>query len=102
MLSTPFTARIWFNGAMSLHLSPKKIATTGSAQGGIFAYSLALSPTVGNFGIYVLLPAEWHEPLRQRMVLIKGASEEASAFYAYVQQPAARTILRHYGFLLPD
>ena len=79
-----------------------QFATTGEAQGGIFAYSLALSPTVGNFGIYVLLPAEWHEPLRQRMVLIKGASEEASAFYAYVQQPAARTILRHYGFLLPD
>lgn len=78
-----------------------QFVTTGSAQGGIFAYSLALSPTVGNFGIYVLLPAEWHEPLRQRMVLIKGASEEASAFYAYVQQPAARTILRHYGFLLP-
>ena len=79
-----------------------QFATTGSAQGGIFAYSLALSPNVGNFGTYVLLPAEWHEPLRQRMVLIKGASEEARAFYAYVQQPAARTILRHYGFLLPS
>ncbi|MBY3246125.1 molybdate ABC transporter substrate-binding protein [Rhizobium laguerreae] len=78
-----------------------QFATSGSVQGGIFAYSLALSPAVGDLGTYVLLPAEWHKPLRQRMVLIKGANETARAFYAYVQQPAARAIFRKYGFVLP-
>lgn len=78
-----------------------QFATSGSAQGGIFAYSLALSPAVGDLGTYVLLPAEWHNPLRQRMVLVKGAGETARAFYNYVQQPAARTIFRKYGFVLP-
>ncbi len=78
-----------------------QFATSGSAQGGIFAYSLALAPVVGGLGSYVLIPAEWHAPLRQRMVLMKSAGETAKAFYAYLQAPAARAILRKYGFLLP-
>lgn len=78
-----------------------QFATSGSAQGGIFAYSLALSPTVNTLGSYVLVPAEWHAPLRQRMVLMKGAGEAAQAFYKFVQTPPARIIFRKYGFLLP-
>jgi molybdate transport system substrate-binding protein len=79
-----------------------QFATTGSAQGGIFAYSLALSPAVNSLGDYVLLPEEWHGPLRQRMALIKDAGETARAFHAYVQEPEARAIFRRYGFALPD
>jgi molybdate transport system substrate-binding protein len=78
-----------------------QFATGGSTQGGIFAYSLALAPGIAQSGQYVLLPEELHEPLRQRMVLVKGAGETARAFYAYVQQPAARKILAQYGFVLP-
>ena len=78
-----------------------QFATSGSAQGGIFAFSLAIAPVVGGLGSYVLIPAEWHAPLRQRMVLMKGAGETAKAFYAYLQAPAARLVLRSYGFLLP-
>lgn len=79
-----------------------QFASAGSTQGGIFAYSLALAPAVGSLGTYALIPAAWHEPLRQRMVLLRTAGAEARAFYAYVQQPPARTIFRRYGFLLPD
>lgn len=78
-----------------------QFATSGSAQGGIFAYSLALAPAVGDLGTYVLLPAEQHEPLLQRMVLLKGAPPAAHDFYAYVQKAPARTIFRKYGFVLP-
>ncbi len=78
-----------------------QFATSGSAQGGIFAYSLALSPTVSKLGTYVLLPEDLHQPLRQRMVLVKGAGETARAFYAWLQQPAARKIFEQYGFVLP-
>lgn len=78
-----------------------QFATSGSAQGGIFAYSLALSPSVGALGSYALLPADWHAPLRQRMVLMKGAGEAAQAFYRYVQTPPARVVFRKYGFVLP-
>ena len=78
-----------------------QFATSGSTHGGIFAYSLAFAPNVAQQGQYVLLPEELHSPLRQRMVLVKGAGETARAFYAYLQQPAARQILARYGFQLP-
>jgi molybdate transport system substrate-binding protein len=78
-----------------------QFATSGAAQGGIFAYSLALAPNISGRGAYVLLPAEWHAELAQRMVLLKGAGATAQAFYRYVQEPAARAILRRFGFTLP-
>jgi molybdate transport system substrate-binding protein len=78
-----------------------QFATSGSTEGGIFAYSLALAPEVASLGSYALIPADWHAPLRQRMVLMKTAGEVAKAFYAYVQAPAARNVFRKYGFILP-
>lgn len=78
-----------------------QFATSGSAQGGIIAYSLALAPAVAQLGEHALIPEDWHEPLRQRMVLVKGASDTSRSFYAYMQQPAARAIMRRYGFVLP-
>ena len=79
-----------------------QFATSGTTQGGIIAYSLALSPNVSKLGPYALIPEGWHEPLYQRMALIKGAGETAQAFYAFMQSPSARAIMRRYGFLLPN
>lgn len=78
-----------------------QFASSGSAQGGIFAYSLALAPEIKALGSYALLPSEWHAALRQRMVLMKNASDTARAFYAYVQAAPARTVFKKYGFVLP-
>ena len=78
-----------------------QFASAGSAEGGIFAYSLALAPQIAKLGRYVLIPAELHAPLRQRMVLVKGAGETARSFHAHLQSPAARTIFERYGFMLP-
>jgi len=78
-----------------------QFATSGSAQGGIFAYSLAISPEVSVLGSYALIPVDWHAPLRQRMVLMKNAGDIAKSFYAYIQSPAMRAIFRKYGFMLP-
>lgn len=78
-----------------------QFATSANAQGGIVAYSLALSPKVSALGTYALIPADWHAPLRQRMVLLKSAGPVAERFYDYVQRPAARAIFRKYGFVLP-
>jgi molybdate transport system substrate-binding protein len=78
-----------------------QFAASGSTQGGIIAYSLARAPKLASLGEYALIPANWHGPLRQRMVLLKGAGPTARAFYAFVQTPAAREILQRYGFILP-
>ncbi|HWT30254.1 MAG TPA: molybdate ABC transporter substrate-binding protein [Propylenella sp.] len=78
-----------------------QFATSGDAEGGIIAYSLALSPKITAIADYALIPDEWHQPLRQRMVLLKGAGDPARRFYAFVASPAGRTILKRYGFVLP-
>ena len=79
-----------------------QFVTSGNAQGGIIAYSLALAPRVAARGSYELIPADWHSPLRQRMVLLGNAGAIAENFYDYLQQPAARRILVRYGFVLPE
>ncbi len=78
-----------------------QFATSGSVEGGIIAYSLARAPNLASLGAYSLIPAHWHRPLRQRMVLLKGAGPTARAFYAFLQTPATQQILQGYGFMLP-
>ncbi|GAB4473820.1 MAG: molybdate ABC transporter substrate-binding protein [Burkholderiaceae bacterium] len=78
-----------------------QFVTTGNAQAGIIALSLALAPDLQRQGKHVLLPEKLHDPLRQRMVLTRRASDTAVQFYAYLQQPPARAILKRYGFVLP-
>lgn len=100
-------AGIWDNIRSRLVLGENvsqaaQFATSGSTQGGIIAYSLALSPTLTSLGNFELIPAEWHNPLKQRMVLLKNAGPTAHAFYEYLQSPSARRILEKYGFILPQ
>jgi molybdate transport system substrate-binding protein len=78
-----------------------QFATSGSAQGGIIAWSLARSPEVAKLGTAALIPESWHPPLRQRMALTRKAGDEARRFYDYLQQPAARAVFERYGFSLP-
>ena len=78
-----------------------QFALSGNTQGGIIAYSLALAPNVQARGSYELIPQDWHQPLRQRMVLLKNAGPVAEAFHAYINGPSAREIMKRYGFGLP-
>ena len=75
-----------------------QFAASGSAQAGIFALSLALSPDFAGKGDYVLIPESRHEPLRQRAVLLKRSGETARAFLLFLQQPAAQEVFRRYGY----
>ena len=78
-----------------------QFATSGSAQGGIIAQSLALAPSVARLGRFALVPEEWHRPLLQRMVLLNGAPPAARAFYDYIGTPAAQAVMVRYGFVVP-
>jgi len=79
-----------------------QFASSGNAEGGIVAYSLALSPELGRRGSYALIPQALHAPLRQRMVLLARASPAAVRLYDYLRSPAGRAILTRYGFALPE
>lgn len=78
-----------------------QFAVSGSTQGGIVAQSLALAPEVAKTGRFALIPEAWHQPLRQRMVLVKGAPPAARAFYDHLSTPTAQAILVRYGFAMP-
>lgn len=78
-----------------------QFAASGSTQGGIIPLSLAITPPVRAAGAFVLIPADRHQPLRQRMVLVRGASPAARRFYAFLQGKPARAIFARYGFTLP-
>ena len=78
-----------------------QFALSGSTQGGIVAYSLALAPQVAAQGSFALIPQAWHQPLTQRMVLMRNAPPAARAFYEHLSTPAAQAVMRRYGFEMP-
>ena len=78
-----------------------QFATTGNAIGGLIAYSIVRSPGFAERGTYTLIPEDDHQPLRQRMVLLKRAGPVASQLYAYLQTEPARAILRAHGYGIP-
>lgn len=78
-----------------------QFALSGSTVGGLVAWSLALAPPIAARADSSLIPGDWHRPLKQRMVLLRGANDGARAFYDYLQESPAREVLRRYGFSLP-
>lgn len=78
-----------------------QFATSGSAQGGIIAQSLARSPAIGKLGTFDLIPEDWHQPLMQRMVLMKDAPPAIKSFFDYLSQPPAQAVMSRFGFVMP-
>jgi molybdate transport system substrate-binding protein len=79
-----------------------QFASSGSAQGGIIALSLAKAPAIAQLGRFELIPETWHQPLMQRMVLLKDAPPPVRAFYDYIGTPASQAIMVRYGFAMPS
>ena len=75
-----------------------QFVSTGAAEAGITALSLALAPEVAARTRYVLISDALHTPIRQRMVLTKNAGAGARAFYDFLQSPTAIAVLLRYGF----
>ena len=76
-----------------------QFVTSGAAQAGITALSLALAPEVAvQSSGHWLLPANLHAPLKQRMVLLKSAQPAAKTLFEYLQTPAAKAVLAKFGF----
>jgi len=78
-----------------------QFAASGAAQAGLIPLSLARAPEMAKRGAYLTLPENWHTPLRQTLVLVKGAGPTARAFAEFLRGPRARQILARNGFGLP-
>ncbi|TDX01315.1 molybdate ABC transporter substrate-binding protein [Dinghuibacter silviterrae] len=76
-----------------------QFAATGSADVGLIALSLALSPTMKD-GHYWEVPAESHGLLEQGYALLDHGKDNATArdFAAFMETPAAKTVLKRFGF----
>ncbi|QWD61397.1 molybdate ABC transporter substrate-binding protein [Polynucleobacter sp. MWH-UH25E] len=74
---------------------------TGAAEIGFTALSLAKSPEVTKETNFILLNPKLYVPIRQRMVLIKGAPQEAKDLYRFMQGAQAKAILTKYGYATP-
>ena len=77
---------------------------SGSADAGIIALSLALSPAMQEKGRYVEIPPGDYPAIAQACVILKASKrkETARAFLAFVKGQAARELFRNYGFSVPN
>ncbi|MBU3628038.1 molybdate ABC transporter substrate-binding protein [Polynucleobacter sp. AP-Reno-20A-A9] len=74
---------------------------SGAADIGFTALSLAKSPEVAKQTSFFLVDTRLYEPIKQRMVLIKGAPQESVDLYRFIQGPQAKSILLRYGYTTP-
>ena len=73
---------------------------SGSADMGIIALSLALSPNMKEKGRYFEIPAGDYPPIEQACVILRSSKskETAKQFLAFVKTAAAADTLKKYGF----
>jgi molybdate transport system substrate-binding protein len=79
-----------------------QFVASGSAQAGIVALSLAVSPPMRE-GHRWEIPQDMYPPIEQGIVILKSSKDKdsARAFLAFLKSDAGRKILESYGFVLP-
>jgi molybdate transport system substrate-binding protein len=77
--------------------------TSGAADIGIVAKSLAVVPSARAQTRFAEIPGDEYPPIEQACVLLKSSSKETAArrFVSYIQSPEASKILQRYGFEVP-
>lgn len=76
-----------------------QFVATGGADAGLVSLSLAKSP--GFTGRYAIVDASLHQPLIQRMVLLKGAGADARAFHDWLLSRQGQALLARHGYTAP-
>lgn len=79
-----------------------QFVASGSAQAGILALSLAVSPPMRD-GKRWDIPEEMHPPVEQAAIILKGTKDKdgARTFLAFLKSEVGRTVLESYGFKRP-
>ena len=77
--------------------------TSGAADAGIIALSLAMLPSARAQTRFAEIPANQYPPIQQACIVLKSSKEQNSArrFIAYVRGPEASKVLQRYGFEVP-
>ena len=77
---------------------------SGNAQVGFVALAHAVAPAMQGKGKYWQIPAEAYPPLDQGVVVLSHSQhkKDAAAFVEYIKTEPAASVLRKYGFALPE
>ena len=77
---------------------------SGSADVGMVALSLALSPNMKDKGRYAEVPADEYPPIEQACVILSSSKnkETASQFVSFIKTATIGDVLRNYGFDVPS
>src|SRR5271157_4347339 len=77
---------------------------SGNAQAGLFALSLAKSPSMQSAGKFWELPSEAYPELRQAVVIVSASKQKkaATAFLDFVLSPEGVAVFRQFGLTPPD
>ena len=77
---------------------------SGSADIGVVALSLAVSPNMKDKGRYAEVPASEYPPIDQACVIMKSSKnkETAKRFLLFVKSAQVAEILKRYGFDVPN
>jgi molybdate transport system substrate-binding protein len=80
-----------------------QFADSGSADVGVLALALALSPALKKSGTYFEIPESWYPPLEQAAVVVASSSQKplARQFIEYLKQPDIVRMLAASGFAVP-
>lgn len=75
--------------------------TSQAAQIGFTAKSVVLAPNLKDKGSWVDIPSQYHTPLKQGVVILKGRSDreaEATKFFEFLFSEEAKEILNKFGY----
>jgi molybdate transport system substrate-binding protein len=77
---------------------------SGSADVGVVALSLALSPNMKDKGRYTEIPTGEYPPIEQACVVLKSSQQKdtAKAFLNFIKTPRVAELFRTYGFAVPS
>jgi len=77
-----------------------QFAESGNAQVGLIALAIALSPALKDAGTYAEVASDSYPPIEQAAIVVASSKQKALAaqFVDSLKQPAAKTILRSFGF----
>jgi molybdate transport system substrate-binding protein len=77
-----------------------QFAESGNADVGLIALALALSPALKDAGAFVEIASDIYPPIEQAAIVVAASKQKALAgqFIAALKQPAAKAVLRSYGF----
>ena len=75
-----------------------QFALNGSVDLAVVPAAYAYLPETTRRGTVVPIPADWYQPVRQYMVLLKNAGPTATGFYHYLLSERVRGIVERQGY----